>query len=131
MQYRFNLPFLEPKWLPYFVCDVLLQWTLVWLFAFSSFFPNRFIQESIPWLVAKGRIRQAKEILEKAANMNKVTLPDKYKLTEEEEKLLQIIVSCHVKQFSLPKAVEKGETPCCPPTWPLKQKSLLVVQKTS
>ena len=53
---------------------------------------RRFISESIPWLVAKGRIRNAKKILEKAARWNNVELPEKYKLTEEEEQLLKIIV---------------------------------------
>ena len=52
----------------------------------------RLISESIPWLVAKGRIRDAKKILEKAARWNNVELPEKYRLTEEEEQLLKIIV---------------------------------------
>ena len=44
--------------------------------------------ESIPWLVAQGRIREAKQILASAARMNKVTLPKEFQLTEEDEQLL-------------------------------------------
>ncbi len=54
---------------------------------------SRIVSESIPWLVAKGRIREAKQILERAARWNKVQLPEKYRLTIEEERMLKIIVS--------------------------------------
>lgn len=39
----------------------------------------RIIPESIPWLIAKNRIQEAKEILLTAAKRNKVKLPEKYR----------------------------------------------------
>ena len=77
---------------------------------FVLFFSLRLISESIPWLVAKGRIRDAKKILEKAARWNNVELPEKYRLTEEEEQLLKIIVRkqsfhvccCMIITFTIP-----------------------------
>lgn len=42
------------------------------------------LPESIPWLVAVGRVHEAKIILNKAAAFNKVKLPKRFQLTEEE-----------------------------------------------
>ena len=44
----------------------------------------RLLPESIPWLVAMGRVAEAKTILNKAAAFNKVKLPEQFQLTEEE-----------------------------------------------
>lgn len=44
----------------------------------------RFLPESIPWLVAVGRTKEAKIILNQAANFNKVRLPKRYRLEKEE-----------------------------------------------
>ena len=48
----------------------------------------RILPESIPYLVAKGRLREAKEILQAAAKMNNVQLPPEFDLSPEDEKLL-------------------------------------------
>ena len=47
------------------------------------------LPESIPWLIAKNRIPEAKQILAKAAKFNKIELPNEYQLTEDEKKLLK------------------------------------------
>ena len=39
---------------------------------------NRFIPESVPWLIAKNREIEAKHILQSAARWNNVQLPEKY-----------------------------------------------------
>ena len=44
--------------------------------------------ESVTYLVAKGRLREAKEILQAAAKLNGIRLPAEYDLTGEDEKLL-------------------------------------------
>ena len=44
--------------------------------------------ESVTYLVAKGRLREAKEILQAAAKLNGIRLPTEYDLTPEDEKLL-------------------------------------------
>ena len=41
---------------------------------------NRFIPESVPWLIAKDREIEAKRILQSAARWNNVQLPEKYRL---------------------------------------------------
>ena len=48
----------------------------------------RFLPESIPYLVARGRLREAKEVLNKAAKFNGITLPKEFQLSEEDEQLL-------------------------------------------
>ena len=40
---------------------------------------NRFIPESVPWLIAKDREIEAKRILQSAARWNNVQLPEKYR----------------------------------------------------
>ena len=40
---------------------------------------NRIIPESIPWLIAKKRTDEAKEILQRAATRNNIELPKKYR----------------------------------------------------
>jgi len=47
------------------------------------------VPESIPWLVAKRRVKEAKQILQKAAKFNGVELPAEFRLSEEEAALLQ------------------------------------------
>ena len=44
---------------------------------------NRIIPESVPWLVAKNRIDEAKEIVQSAATSNKIELPKKYRLDQK------------------------------------------------
>ena len=39
---------------------------------------SRVLEESIPWLTAKGRFSQAKEVLQRAAKFNKISLPEKF-----------------------------------------------------
>jgi len=46
------------------------------------------MDESMPYLVANGRIREAKLVLAKAAKFNKVKLPKEFELTEEELDIL-------------------------------------------
>ena len=55
---------------------------------FYMFSTLRVIPESIPWLVAKNRFKEAKEILKKAAKFNGIELPKEFQLSEEEEALL-------------------------------------------
>jgi len=61
--------------------------------------------ESIPFLVARGHVLEAKKLLGKAAKFNKVELPKEYLLTEREKKLLKqgikIQRSRTASQFSL------------------------------
>ncbi len=45
----------------------------------DNFRLNRFIPESVPWLIAKDREIEAKRILQSAAKWNNVQLPEKYR----------------------------------------------------
>ncbi|XP_074650690.1 organic cation transporter protein-like [Tubulanus polymorphus] len=61
----------------YFIRDwrhLQLTIALVPLVSFSYFF---FIPETVPWLASNGRIDEAEKILVKAAQMNKVHMPEK------------------------------------------------------
>ena len=49
----------------------------------------RIIPESIPWLVAKNRFKEAKEILKKAAKFNGIELPIEFQLSGEDTTLLK------------------------------------------
>ena len=44
---------------------------------------NRIIPESVPWLIAKNRIDEAKEIVQSAATSNNIELPKKYRLDQK------------------------------------------------
>ena len=46
---------------------------------FFCLYLNRIIPESIPWLIAKKRIDEAKENLQRAATRNNIELPKKYR----------------------------------------------------
>ena len=46
---------------------------------FVCLYLSRVIPESIPWLIAKKRIDEAKEILQRAATRNNIELPKKYR----------------------------------------------------
>ena len=50
---------------------------------------SRFIDESIPWLVANKKTKQAEQILRKAAKINGITLPD-HIFSKEDMSLSQI-----------------------------------------
>ena len=45
---------------------------------------NRLIDESIPWLVAQGRYKEANKAMQRAARMNKVEIPDNVFSAESE-----------------------------------------------
>ena len=44
--------------------------------------------ETVTYLVAKGRLREAKEVLQAAAKLNGIRLPAEYDLSPEDEKML-------------------------------------------
>ena len=45
----------------------------------------RIIPESLPWLIAKNRMAEAKRVLQTAARWNKVTLPEKYRANSDDD----------------------------------------------
>ena len=49
--------------------------------------------ESVTYLIAKGRLREAKEILQAAAKLNGIRLPAEYDLSPEDEKMLSVGVT--------------------------------------
>ena len=59
---------------------------------------GRLIPESIPWLAANGKVKEAEEILKKAARMNKVVLPDHILVEHEANTLLAKSHSREVQQ---------------------------------
>ena len=44
--------------------------------------------ETVTYLVAKGRLREAKEVLQAAAKLNGIRLPAEYDLSPEDKKML-------------------------------------------
>ena len=50
--------------------------------------PYRVLSESVPWLCANGRLKEAEAIIKKAAKFNKVTVPDRIFTTHESEDML-------------------------------------------
>jgi len=74
------MAYLTANWQHFLLCmslPGLIAIPFIWL-----------MDESMPYLVAQGRFREAKQILAKAAKFNKVTLPKEFALTEEELDIL-------------------------------------------
>ena len=80
---------------------------------------NRFLPESIPWLVVNNRVDQAEEVLKKAAKFNGITLPDKFLEKPASDHMLKVRISfCPLPMF-ISKSILVTE-------WPLQEKSDLI-----